>query len=67
MFVYICIFIIWSMTNNIILFYISSDKFTSFWIIEFIIDQVISEMQLHVVIINEAKFSMIANHTPYMF
>lgn len=67
MFVYICIFIIWSMTYNIILFYISSDKFTSFWIFEFIIDQVISEMQL--VIINEAKFSMIAtgNHTPYMF
>lgn len=65
MFVYICIFIIWSMTNNIILFYISSDKFTSFWIFEFIIDQVISEMQL--VIINEAKFSMIANHTNYMF
>lgn len=65
MFVYIpvCIFIIWSMTYNIILFYISSDKFTSFWIFEFII--VISEMQL--VIINEAKFSMIANHTPYMF
>lgn len=65
MFVYICIFIIWSMTYNIILFYISSDKFTSFWIFEFIIDQVISEMQL--VIINEAKFLMIANHTPYMF
>lgn len=65
MFVYICIFIIWSMTYNIILFCISSDKFTSFWIFEFIIDQVISEMQL--VIINEAKFSMIANHTPYMF
>lgn len=65
MFVYICIFIIWSMTYNIILFYISRDKFTSFWIFEFIIDQVISEMQL--VIINEAKFSMIANHTPHMF
>lgn len=65
MFVYICIFIIWSMTYNIILFYISSDQFTSFWIFEFIIDQVISEMQL--VIINEAKFPMIANHTPYMF
>lgn len=58
MFVYVCIFIIWSMTYNIILFCISSDKFTSFWIFEFIIDQVISEMQL--VIINEAKFSMIA-------
>lgn len=67
MFVYICIFIIWSMTYNIILFYISRDKFTSFWIFEFIIDQVIHVSEMQLVIINEAKFSMIANHTPYMF